>query len=858
MPFPTDESVPDNVPKEKRPQWRETWNRVFKETGDEEKAFKAANAILKESSTDFKETLSIQLLESEDKTGKVWDVILIEEGFSKNGKRGPDGKFHQRYYPKESIVQIVELLKEKINNTGIKAFTYGVRPTDLDHLPSEAKAEKPYALVDNQVGWFEEPRLIETVKDGITTTAAAAKFIFDEGASRLRGAIKDAWDRGQRRYAQFSIDALGSSTLGAVEGRLAEIVDTVRVTDSIDIVSEGAAGGRFERLVASAGLTTKEEEVNKLKELLIKLVEAVQPDLLKDKDHAKLEGQEVFGIFEEAMKKLSESTEPTLADKMLSAQLTQAYDLIKGEKFYDAQRIFESVLGIEPTGGGEPAKKPVQAPVTPIVVQPPAAGTPQPDPAVATAITESQKRLDGIEKSIKLQESRVLLKSELEDSKLPPLTLKKIQLQFQDRTFESKELKESIDQERKYLAELSGTGNVSVPGQAIELRESEKDKLGLGVLGFFLGEDQKDSSGATIPRFKSFKKAYSEATGSPLDTSARTILSESCQYIPSELRNENPRLARMIESMTTSSWGEILGDNLHKALIKEFTMPDLQGWRQVVSTYAPVSSFETQHRMVMGGYGALPVVAEQGTYQSLTSPTDAENTYSLEKKGGLEDLTEEMVAADKVGAIRMIPKRMALSAAMTLNQEVFDILSDNTATCHDGNILFDNSIHTNLGTTALSSAELSVVRAAMRSKTPYNITSLPLGAANLPVLILVPNELEALAQRLCTSDYYIGVAAYVTTEAHAEASTSPNPHKGMRYHVVDHWTDADNWFACADPKRVPMLEMGFYNGNEEPELWVQDMPNVGSVFNADKITYKIRFVYGIMIEEWVGFYRESV
>ena len=37
---------------------------------------------------------------------------------------------------------------------------------------------------------------------------------------------------------------------------------------------------------------------------------------------------------------------------------------------------------------------------------------------------------------------------------------------------------------------------------------------------------------------------------------------------------------------------------------------------------------------------------------------------------------------------------------------------------------------------------------------------------------------------------------------------------------------------------------GFLGGREEPELFVQDMPNVGSMFSNDKLTYKIRHIYG--------------
>jgi hypothetical protein len=40
------------------------------------------------------------------------------------------------------------------------------------------------------------------------------------------------------------------------------------------------------------------------------------------------------------------------------------------------------------------------------------------------------------------------------------------------------------------------------------------------------------------------------------------------------------------------------------------------------------------------------------------------------------------------------------------------------------------------------------------------------------------------------------------------------------------------------------LEIGFLDGREEPELFIQDMPNTGSMFSNDKLTYKLRHIYG--------------
>ena len=49
---PNGEMPPDNVPADKRAQWSAIWNSTYKQTGEEGRAFAAANAILEKQMTD--------------------------------------------------------------------------------------------------------------------------------------------------------------------------------------------------------------------------------------------------------------------------------------------------------------------------------------------------------------------------------------------------------------------------------------------------------------------------------------------------------------------------------------------------------------------------------------------------------------------------------------------------------------------------------------------------------------------------------------------------------------------------------------------------------------------------------------
>jgi hypothetical protein len=251
----------------------------------------------------------------------------------------------------------------------------------------------------------------------------------------------------------------------------------------------------------------------------------------------------------------------------------------------------------------------------------------------------------------------------------------------------------------------------------------------------------------------------------------------------------------------------------------------------------------------MGGYGLMPTVAQSGPYQPLTSPTDEESTYAIGKKGGLETITLEMIANDDVGSIRRIPVRLARAAANTLYRTIFDLVKDNPVTTYDAVAIYHAS-HNNLGSAALDAASLLAGKIAMGQQLAYNQVLEVMGL--VPKFLLIPLNLEDIALKLTSSKTLIG--------ATNQAATEPNIHAkyGLRYIMVPYWTDVNDWALVCDPKDCPTIEVGFYQGNEEPEIWVQNNPSVGSMFDTDEITYKLRHIYGVCVLDHRGMYKAVV
>jgi hypothetical protein len=372
----------------------------------------------------------------------------------------------------------------------------------------------------------------------------------------------------------------------------------------------------------------------------------------------------------------------------------------------------------------------------------------------------------------------------------------------------------------------TATGTAQVTQEALDKKKAALDAL-------FAGDY---ASG-----YRSFREAFVDITGrrprSFDEDFNRTILRESAGYDSGH---------RTTESLLTTSWDAILGDSITRRMVAEYARPNLQTWRMIVSSIVPVNDFRAQRLDRLGGYGTLPAVNQGAPYQPLSSPADEEASYALSKRGGTEDLTLEMIANDDLRAIARIPTRLGLSAAQTLFRFVWDILPTNAATSYDSVALFHGS-HANTDNPAvLGQSTLSTGRRKMRQQAAYGDSTDVLSI--VPAVLVVPSALEEIAFQLCTS-------AVAIPSTPAGPSDAPNIHQGLKPVVIDYYTDTNDWFLVADPSLCPTIEIGFYQGRQDPELFTQADPSVGSMFNADKLTWKIRHIYSGAVIDHRGFYR---
>ena len=377
----------------------------------------------------------------------------------------------------------------------------------------------------------------------------------------------------------------------------------------------------------------------------------------------------------------------------------------------------------------------------------------------------------------------------------------------------------AIKTEQTYLAPFLAAGRVAGLGAVsrIETGETRAEKT-LAMLEAFFDPKHKDHRHA-----RSFKECYVAMTGD-----AR---------VTGQLRDCDQALMR--EALNSASLAEVLGDGIHRRLVADYrtaTVYDI--WRQLATT-TNVNDFRKQERTRFGGYGDMPIVAESADYAALTSPGDEHAEYSVAKRGGLESITLEMIKNDDVGVIQRLPQRMSRAAKRTLSKFVLDFIRTNPV-IYDTKALFHVD-HGNLRTGALSAAEVSAVRLAMLKQTELGSND-RIGIA--PKYLWVPSDLEEAAGDLFRR----------STNLDETFLQSLKP----TIMPVWYWTDANDWAMSADTADVPTIEIGFLDGDEEPQLFIQDSPTVGSMFTADKLTWKIRHVYGGNVLDYRGLAKNVV
>lgn len=410
-----------------------------------------------------------------------------------------------------------------------------------------------------------------------------------------------------------------------------------------------------------------------------------------------------------------------------------------------------------------------------------------------------------VDDRIRMVEARAAMRERLANSSLPAPARDRLRQRFEGvESFTEAQVDQAIRDELDYLSHFSEAGRVTgAGGGRIQMGETRFEKVE-DMLDAFFDPEHRNHRHA-----RSFREAYVQITGD-----AR---------VTGRLRDCDESLMR--EALDSQSFGDVLGDAITRRMIADYNVATRYDvWRQL-ATVTSVGDFRTQERTRFGGYGNMPTVSQGQPYNALGSPTDEKATYAVEKRGGTESVTLEMIKNDDAGVISRIPAKLSRAAKRTCGKFVLDFLATNPV-IYDGLAVF-HADHDNLGAAALDKTSYAARRLAMLSQTELS-SGEKIGIP--PAYMWVPDNLEETAVDLFRRN--------------TENDKTFIQSQQIQIVPVWYWTDVNNWFLTVDPADIPTIEIAFLDGQEEPELFIQDSPTSGSMFSHDQMTWKLRHIYG--------------
>jgi hypothetical protein len=670
---------------------------------------------------------------------------------------------------------------------------------NLYDLPANGATHVPDNIVDVKPYLVKSKTgWIDTVRHVAGEGVKGVLHLLDSFAWLGKNMLRAAKDGLALPYG-LSIDFPARASLGEIEGKTAVIVKKIVGAGSVDIVSRPAAGGKFIRAIAALNDSASDAETIRLR--------------------------------------------------------SASYAATREEKIMDKKALWDFIMRIRADLLAGKAFETIEEKELRAIMD-------TMEPVSATAMPG--KPNDGDQ--VKLLRCEMALDRELVKSELPEKVQAKLRNLFGGKVFETEQLTRVIADEKDILADYEKTlrSDEPIPGSGI--------RMGLGTLAraqmaidrtfgltqedmqvcarmtrldnqpFFddriLRSRQDLEEFKDVPAFAGLRDIYAFFTGDP-EVSGRF-----------NRKNLSPELRASMD-INSATFTYVLGNTLARRLVKDYNATNFLE-NLLISIRKPVKDFRQQEAVLVGYFGNLDTVdPEAKDYDEIAAVTDEESTYTLGQKGNILTITRKTIINDDISLVQRLVSRLGRAARRTHAEYVWAFFIDN-ANCSDATAWFTGG-HGNLGATALSHATANIAYIALAKMTEKD-SGKRIGLLDDPSVkpvLVYPPDLIATAKEIVDADHYFS-ANDLTTKI-------GNPLFGrVRGEMVSLFTDPNDWGLLMPPDVADMVEMGYLNGRQEPEMFVADAPQAEQVFVADKIRHKIRHEYAGAVIEYVSGYKAVV
>lgn len=288
----------------------------------------------------------------------------------------------------------------------------------------------------------------------------------------------------------------------------------------------------------------------------------------------------------------------------------------------------------------------------------------------------------------------------------------------------------------------------------------------------------------------------------------------------------------------TAAFPSILDQTIQKAYVAGYDMAGatFDQWTSVGS----LSDFkESQAGYLAGSAGRMKLVSENGELEADVPQDYLQPTRKLNTYGRQFTMSRTAFINDDIGYLTTIPARYAASARMTINDQVYGILTKNPV-IYDGVTLFHQT-HGNLITTGTDLTVEAVQAAIIKMR----MTRDPAGnRVNItPRYLVVPVGYEFKAYTILSA----------TTVVKSNTTESGNPLANLGIEVIsdvalnDATTKSEvPWFLAADRNSVRSIQVDYLNG--------QSIPNIRRSEKAGQLGYvwDIFLDWGVSVIDYRG------
>ncbi len=430
-------------------------------------------------------------------------------------------------------------------------------------------------------------------------------------------------------------------------------------------------------------------------------------------------------------------------------------------------------------------------------------------------------------------------------------------------------VKQAIDEFRKVVDSLSREGRVEGLGFAHSLATTPEIERLQQAMDRMFGLNVKGD----VPAFAGIRQAYARITGdtevsgyrSSFSDAQLTSLHRAAQAFYRDAQQENgdmkPGFFRVEQAQMSGTWPLLLGNTLFRRLVMDYGAVDY-GEDRLISTRRRANDFRTIESIRMQYAADLPTVnPEIADYTEAPTLGEEGVNYVVATRGRIMTVSRKTIINDDLQAVIKLPQREGRAARRTFARTVWNLWISNGT--YDGDaVAWFHASHSNLGSTALTAdaAGIGAVVAALNrlvnQTEPGSSEKLAGSWKNLKASLIVPNALQDKAYQLNQSNGVPGAANQGDNPIyHQFGSNDENPERIV---VCPLLTDATDWGVVRNPADIGIIEVAFLRGQEAPEVFVADNPQVGQMFMADKLQYKIRHEYGADIEDYRGADKSAV